>query len=373
MSLIQDVLYKAWLVKMYLLECRRWQKKNIKISSNIRVYYGQDHIPLPDDLASGGIIKCQDLQNIFQNDPVSPNLLYLVSSNLPPHLPVLIAAAKRATVPIVLNQNGVAYPAWRGAGWEETNQPLSRAHSAADYIFYQSHFCRESAWRFLGKATDRFEVLYNPVDTAVFTPVSSEKNSITPVLLTAGSHNSFYRVQAAVDILNLLRQDYPSARLIIAGKFRWGKSEGAASSEIRRYVENCRVRDHVEWFGAYNQRQAPDLFRRADILLHATYNDACPRLVVEAMACGLPIVYSASGGVPELVGDRAGVGVPAPLDWERIHPPGLRDLVEATRKICGRYAEFSSEARKRTVERFDVRPWIQRHKEVFTELFLSRL
>jgi len=361
-------MYRAWLVKMSIRERRRWRKKAGSSENGIRVYYGQDHIPLPDEPASGGIIKCQDLQNTFPNDPVRPNLLYLVSSALPPHLHVLITAAKRAGVFIVLNQNGVAYPAWHGAGWEDTNKSLALAHSAADYIFYQSRFCQESALHFLGKTTGRSEILYNPVDTSVFTPVSSGKNLVAPVFLTAGSHHSFYRVQAAADTLSFLRQYYPSARLIIAGKFRWGKSEEVAGYEIRQYVDGCNLSDHVEWFGAYNQLQAPDLFRRADILLHTKYNDPCPRLVVEAMACGLPVVYSASGGVPELVGNSAGVGVPSTRDWEREHPPGSRDLAEAIRKVSGRYAEYSLEARKRAVERFDVKPWIRKHVEIFTEL-----
>jgi glycosyltransferase involved in cell wall biosynthesis len=368
MPILQKIMYEAWLVKMSIHERRRWWKKANGSENRIRIYYGQDHIPNCDESASGGIIKCQDLQKVFPNDPLRPNLLYLVSSALPPHLPVLIKAAKRARVSIVLNQNGVAYPAWHGKGWEATNKPLALAHSAADYIFYQSKFCRESALRFLGRATAEFEVLYNPVDTAVFSPVTLKKENVGPVMLVAGSHLYDYRVTTAVDTLRNLCKDFDSARLIIAGRFRWGISEESAEAEIRKYVSDCNLSKKVEWVGPYNQLQAPDFFRRADILLHTAYNDACPRLVVEAMACGLPVVYSASGGVPELVGDSAGVGVPAPRDWEMQHPPEVKDIAEATRRICRCYSEYSFQARKRAVERFDVKPWIGRHLEIFTEL-----
>ena len=354
---------------MSIRERRRWRKKAGSFTPRIRVYYGQDYIPLSDEPVSGGIIKCQDLQNTFPNDPVWPNLLYLVSSALPPHLPVLIKAAKQAGAAIVLNQNGVAYPAWQGERWEETNKPLALAHSAADYIFYQSKFCKESAWHFLGKTTARFEVLYNPVNTVFFAPAHvKKKNGGGPIIIIAGSHLYNYRVTTAVDTLRNLCIDFPSSKLIIAGRFRWGASEESAQAEIRKYVSECNMNDKVEWVGAYNQLQAPDLFRRAEILLHTTYNDACPRLVVEAMACGLPVVYSASGGVPELIGEYAGVGVPAPSDWKMQHPPRVKDVADATRKIYGHYAEYSFEARKRAVEKFDVKPWIEKHSRIFTEL-----
>jgi glycosyltransferase involved in cell wall biosynthesis len=124
----------------------------------------------------------------------------------------------------------------------------------------------------------------------------------------------------------------------------------------------------VAFSGPYTQAQAVDLFGAADLLLHTKYNDPCPRLVVEAMACGLPVVYSASGGVPELVGEEAGIGVPAPRDWERDHPPAPEALADAVRRVMQRRPAFSSAARERAVERFDVRPWLKRHATVFAEL-----
>ena len=53
------------------------------------------------------------------------------------------------------------------------------------------------------------------------------------------------------------------------------------------------------------------MLRRAHVLLHTKVNDPCPTAVIEAMACGLPVAYPASGGTVELVGDEAGIGVAA--------------------------------------------------------------
>jgi glycosyltransferase involved in cell wall biosynthesis len=128
------------------------------------------------------------------------------------------------------------------------------------------------------------------------------------------------------------------------------------------------VEDAVEWAGAYSWRSAPELMRSADLLLHTKYNDPCPTVVLEAMASARPVVYSASGGTPELVGPDAGAGVPAPLDWERDHPPAPEALAECVLAVASRLADHAEAARRRAVEQFDAERWSERHVEVFERL-----
>ena len=84
--------------------------------------------------------------------------------------------------------------------------------------------------------------------------------------------------------------------------------------------------DAVNFSGPYNQKQAPFIYRAADIYVTTKYLDPCPNAVLEAMACGLPVLYSASGGTPELVGETAGIGLPVPEDWNNIHVPSSQDI-----------------------------------------------
>jgi glycosyltransferase involved in cell wall biosynthesis len=86
------------------------------------------------------------------------------------------------------------------------------------------------------------------------------------------------------------------------------------------------------------------------------------------MSSGLAIVYSATGGVPELVGPDGGAGVDAPLDWEVEHPPAPALLAEAVQRVTERLPDHQQAARARAVERFDLKPWIDRHREVFETL-----
>ena len=365
-----DTLYQGYLLPQVLWrERRRWHQALRRVATpSIRIYYGYDHIPGTDEFLAGGLVKCQDLQRAFPNVIDRPNLLYLVTSALPPFAVKMACEAKRAGAKIVVNQNGVGYPAWCPHDWQRVNKPMRQLLKIADYVIYQSHFCKESADRFLAPCSCPNDILHNPVDTSLFIPRTERDPDKPLTLIIAGSYGAFYRIRKAVETLAILRQDIQNARLIIAGRYEWDSSRQDARNKVLSLCRELKVAEAVDIRGTYTQSEAIPLFHEADILIHTKYNDPCPRLVAEAMACGLPVVYSASGGVPELVGSSAGVGVPAPRDWERDHPPGFKDLAEAIRKVCRHYTEYSLEARQRAVEMFDVKPWLQKHKEIFTEL-----
>jgi glycosyltransferase involved in cell wall biosynthesis len=94
--------------------------------------------------------------------------------------------------------------------------------------------------------------------------------------------------------------------------------------------------------------------------------------VIEAMACGLPVVYPASGGTVELVGEEAGIGVPHPVSWERDEPPAPDALAEAVLRVLAERERYAAAARRRAVERFSLEPWLERHGELFAELLSGR-
>jgi len=150
-------------------EGRRWSR-GVASANTVKVFYGHDRVPGREDIAQGGIVKYQDLSTRFPNTIQGANIVYLVSSASPSSAPALIKSAKKAGAIVILNQNGVAYPAWHGAGWERANEPLKELMEAADYVIYQSAFCKQSADRYLGACHGGWEILHNPVDTSVFVP-----------------------------------------------------------------------------------------------------------------------------------------------------------------------------------------------------------
>lgn len=294
------------------------------------MFYGHDHVPPPGERAAGGTAKVQKLNERFPNDPTGFSLLYLGSNWLPRDLGPLLRIAHRRGAPILVNQDGVGYPGWAGDRTEKVNRPLRRALLAADHLLYQSEFSKRSADLFLGEPRGSWEILPNAVDVEHFSPAEGGSSS-GPVLLLGGDQTQGYRFELALRTLAVLLRWHPDAELLVTGR---------VVSAVEPLLDEHGVRGRVHLLGEYSQRDAPAIFRRAQVLLHTKVNDPCPTLVLEAMACGLPVVYPASGGTVELVGEEAGVGVPHPDTWERDAPPAPEALAEAVDRVLANLAGY---------------------------------
>ena len=340
----------------------RWARLLLRRRSHpgLRVFYGHDRVPGPGEPVAGGTAKFQRLAARFPNRPVDFSVLYLGSTWLPRDLELLLRYAARRRIPIVLNQNGVGYPGWAGDRMESYNRPLRRVLGAAWHVLYQSEFCKRSADRFVGEASGSWEILPNAVDVDRFTPAAGGRSRADgPVLLLGGDQTQAYRLVLGLQTLAALLPIHPDARLLVAGRL-------VVSPEP--LIAEAGVEGHVDLVGRYAQRDAPSLYRLADLLLHTKVNDPCPSVVLEAMACGVPVVYPASGGTVELVGAEAGIGVAHDDSYDEDRPPSPEALADAVVKVLAERDRYAASARERAVARFALDRWLDRHAELFARL-----
>jgi glycosyltransferase involved in cell wall biosynthesis len=344
-------------VSRYGRALARWTRlvTSGKARPGVRVFYGHDRVPLPGERAAGGSVKMQKLAERFPNSPSDFSVLYLGTTWLPRDLGPVLRVAKRRGAGVIVNQDGVGYPGWAGDRAEDVNRPLRRTLQAADHVIYQSEFSKLSADLFLGEPPGTWEILPNAVDVSRFAPAATSPPG-GPVILLGGDQTQRYRLELALRTFALLRSRHPEARLLVTGRL--------VSSPEALLVEHG-LGEHVAFLGEYAQSEAPEILQRAHVLLHTKVKDPCPTLVIEAMAAGLPVVYPASGGTVELVGDEAGVGVEHPDSWERDDPPQPAALADAVELVLADLPRYSKAARMRAVERYSLEPWLERHAELF--------
>lgn len=338
----------------------RWTRLALPLGvpPDLRVSYGHDLVPAPGAPARGGTAKAQRLAERFPSHPADFTLLYLGSSWLPRDLAPLLRVAQRRGAPVVVNQDGAGYPAWAGDGWAAHNVPLRRALLAADHVLYQSAFARLSCDRYLGEPRGTWEILPNAVDVETFRPAVTAPVG-DPVVVLGGDQYQPYKLELGLRALAALRRNVPGARLVVTGRLAF---------PIETLVAQLGLGGVVEVVGRYAQRDLLAILQRAHVYLHPKVNDPCPSSVIEALACGVPVVYAASGGTVELVADEGGVGVPHPAGWDVQTPPAPEDLAAGLEQALRDRDRLAAGARRRAVERFALEPWLDRHAELFAEL-----
>ena len=340
--------------------------------TGLAVAYLSPHFPKPpvsrSEFAHGGAVKLTYLaENLPHQFPLA-NVLYAVSSVAHPLQIRVLETAKRKDLKIVINQNGVAFPAWDGANYEVSNRSLKQLISFADFIIYQSQFCKDSAERYISPPDVPNEIIYNPVDTRLFSPEVCSAKPETLTLLLGGNQYEKYRFELALQTLKALHHDVPDAKLIVTGNLWLPRDE--AEAWTKRALQDMSLTEHVIFTGTYAQTDAPTLYSQAHLLLHTKYADPSPGLVLEAMALGIPIVHLDNGGVPELVGD-AGIGVHVEHDWDKINLPNPQAMADAVMQVYARREEFSQKARQRAVDLFSLEKFVAKHKEIFEKVLNS--
>ena len=155
----------------------------------------------------------------------------------------------------------------------------------------------------LGAPADKVTVLRNGVDLSLFRPVSSslrtEWGVTGPVLLSVGHLIERKGHHHAIEAISRL----PGWTLALVG-------EGPEDGRLRALAQNLGVEDRVLFCGAHPHTALPAFYSAADILILASSREGWANVLLEAMACGTPVVASNIPGNPEVVAaDSAGIVV----------------------------------------------------------------
>jgi len=172
-----------------------------------------------------------------------------------------------------------------------------------------------------------------------------------------------YRLISSIEGLAAARNGGLDVRLTIAGAI-----DRDVEAQARSLAERLGVAEAVGFAGPYAISDAPAVYQAADAYLMTKHNDPCPNVVLEALACGLPVLHSASGGVPELVGEEAGIGLAVPESFDEHPVPAPAAIAEGMAGIVRGRETMSAAARARAVARFDLADWLDRHEKLFGQL-----
>jgi len=124
-------------------------------------------------------------------------------------------------------------------------------------------------------------------------------------ILSTRNLHELYNVACTIRAFRLVKDRRPEASLTIVG---WGPNRSA----LQKLVAELRLRD-VRFAGRIDHAAIVHVYAEHDIYVQSPNVDNLPNSIVEAMACGLPVVSTAAGGVPTMIKDGED-GLLAPVD-----------------------------------------------------------
>ncbi|TLU65769.1 glycosyltransferase family 4 protein [Thalassotalea litorea] len=155
----------------------------------------------------------------------------------------------------------------------------------------------------LGVAADKLHLIYNGVDNSVFYPVANKQIGKLQRLLYVGNLKANKGVMELIQSFIALLELQPGTELVIAG-------EGVMGAPMKQLLEQAGVQDKVKFLGSIAHSQVADEIRQAQIVVLPSYAEGVPNILLEAMACGKPVVATTVGGIPEIVTDKTSILIP---------------------------------------------------------------
>ena len=151
----------------------------------------------------------------------------------------------------------------------------------------------------LGIEEEKIAVIRNGVDNAIFYPRDRAESrqrlgldAESKIAVAAGALVPLKGFDRLIDAMTLVED--PRVKLYIIG-------EGAERAKLQSRIAARNLTDRVFLPGARPQSELAEWYSAADVFCLASHREGCPNVVIEAMACGAPVVAADVGAVRELV------------------------------------------------------------------------
>ncbi|HAI74488.1 MAG TPA: hypothetical protein DCS28_00420 [Candidatus Moranbacteria bacterium] len=165
----------------------------------------------------------------------------------------------------------------------------------ADQVISNSEGLKELAEK--TKTKKKIGVIYNGIDIDHFRPeaknISRDKFIITPGASRVTDRKGLNYLIEAVAVLS---EKYPQVYLKIMG-------DGNAREKLEQFVKSLDLNERIEFIGRVPREKTLNFYQEASVFVLPSLNEGMSNAMLEALAVGLPIISTNTGGASELVSD----------------------------------------------------------------------
>ncbi|GGW62642.1 glycosyltransferase family 4 protein [Alishewanella tabrizica] len=211
--------------------------------------------------------------------------------------PAIWAARMRGT-PVIVNYRGGHADSFFAKSWRFVSWSLRKASAVmVPSVFLQQVFAKYQT----ADTAIPVAIVPNILDQQLFYPKPAATESTSalaaPHFIVTRNLEHIYDVATSLAAFALIVKEFPAATLTIAGS-------GPLLAELQQQVQQLNLQQKVHFSGRLNTEQMAQLYRSADLMLNSSLVDNSPNSIIEALACGVPVISSNVGGISHLVSHR---------------------------------------------------------------------
>jgi glycosyltransferase involved in cell wall biosynthesis len=227
----------------------------------------------------------------------------------------------------------------------------------ADKVIYQSQFIKGWWESWYGAARVPASVILNGVDLTQYTPNGphARPNDLFRILIVegsmAGAQNS--GLFNAVELATQVAQRHTLEVCIV------GHVDERTKAALR-----TQDRFAIRFMDTVSREQIPQLMRSAHALFSAEINPPCPNSVIEALACGLPVIGFDTGSLAEIVQGDAGRLAKYEANPWKLEKPDVSTLARAAEEVLLNNAHFRISAREQAESKFGLDAMVDAYLKV---------
>ena len=175
---------------------------------------------------------------------------------------------------------------------------------SADSVVTVSSITAKDATKILDIEPTKISVVPNAVES-IFKPLPKgqinkfrQESGISPdtlCLLNVGSNHPRKNIDAILQVLNILKQRELSIHFWKAG--------ADFNESQKQFISDCNLEENISYLGKPDKLTLLQLYNAADILIAPSLHEGFGITLIEAMACGTPVITANVSAMPEVVGD----------------------------------------------------------------------
>jgi glycosyltransferase involved in cell wall biosynthesis len=227
----------------------------------------------------------------------------------------------------------------------------------ADHVIYQSQFIKRWWEDWYSAARVPSSVILNGVDLTQYTPNGTHERPSDSyrILIVEGGLSGAQSsgLHSAVEMGLHLSHRYKTELCVI----------GNVDEDTKNRFKHID-RIHLHFMDAIPREQIPHRMRSSHLLFSAEVNPPCPNSVIEALACGLPVIGFDTGSLSEIVERDAGILAPYGTNPWKLEKPDIAGLALAAREVLDDQPHFRKYAREQAESKFGLDAMVDEYLKV---------